>query len=237
MAAIDFNGISPKTRRNSNFSRKLFWIKSCWQKLYYFKSSMGNKMKLFAYDIDSQKESEIADANGYSISAMVRKWWLQRMEIIISLTFLQLRQTLSQHFNWVIWKVMVDRQSEWKQIFYESWRQMRDFSTIQTCMVWIGIKWKTYEQLLPYVNSRVDLTYVIGELIGELNCGHAYVGGGDYTKAERVPMGLLIAKLTKDGSGYYKLKKYIRAKIGTKSTRSPLTEIGVNVKAESTLLR
>jgi len=33
-----------------------------------------------------------------------------------------------------------------------------------------------YAELLPYVNSRNDLNYIIGELIGELNVGHAYVG-------------------------------------------------------------
>jgi tricorn protease len=64
--------------------------------------------------------------------------------------------------------------------------------------------------LLPYVNHRTDLTYIIGELIGELNCGHAYVGGGDYPKAERISMGLLGAKLSKDGSGFYKIDKIYR---------------------------
>lgn len=44
-------------------------------------------------------------------------------------------------------------------------------------------------------------------MIGELNCGHAYVGGGDYPKAERVNMGLLGAQISRDGSGYYKIDK------------------------------
>ena len=44
---------------------------------------------------------------------------------------------------------------------------------------------------MPHVNHRADLTYVIGEMIGELNAGHTYVGGGDLPQPERIPMGLL----------------------------------------------
>lgn len=29
--------------------------------------------------------------------------------------------------------------------------------------------------LVPYAKTRLDLNYIIGEMIGELNCGHAYV--------------------------------------------------------------
>lgn len=81
-----------------------------------------------------------------------------------------------------------------------------------------GVNWEQlkdrYAELLPYVNHRIDLTYIIGELIGELNCGHAYVGGGDYPKAERIAMGLLGAEIVKDASGYFKIKNFIKVKIG-----------------------
>ena len=96
-------------------------------------------------------------------------------------------------------KVRLDRRAEWNQIFAESWRQMRDFLFAPNLhgVDWAGIR-KTYEQLLPYVNHRTDLTYIIGEMIGELNIGHAYVGGGDYPKPERIATGLLGAKLERD---------------------------------------
>ena len=232
MAAIDFNGISQRLGEIPTSAGNYFGLRAVDKKLYYFKSSMGNKMKLFAYDIDSQKESEIADANGYSISANGKKLMASTNGNYYIVDLPSAKANFESALQLGDMKVMVDRQSEWKQIFYESWRQMRDFFYDPNMH---GVDWnkmkKTYEQLLPYVNSRVDLTYVIGELIGELNCGHAYVGGGDYTKAERVPMGLLGAKLTKDGSGYYKIEEIYKGQNWDKSTRSPLTEIGVNVKA------
>jgi len=44
------------------------------------------------------------------------------------------------------------------------------------------------------------LTYILGEMIGELNTGHTYVGGGEYPKAERIALGLLGAKIQRDPS-------------------------------------
>ncbi len=62
-----------------------------------------------------------------------------------------------------------------------------------------GVDWKAmrtkYEPLVPHVSHRADLTYVIGEMIGELNAGHTYVGGGDMPHPPRIPIGLLGAKL------------------------------------------
>jgi hypothetical protein len=58
-----------------------------------------------------------------------------------------------------------------------------------------GMDWKAmrdkYAALLPFVNHRNDLTYLLGELIGELNIGHAYVGGGERPDTPRIKLGLL----------------------------------------------
>src|SRR5205085_2604247 len=76
--------------------------------------------------------------------------------------------------------MQLDRHAEWNQIYFEAWRQMRDFFFSPTMN---GIDWKAmrdkYATLLPFVNHRNDLTYLLGELIGELNNGHTYVGGGE----------------------------------------------------------
>ncbi|MDD1692340.1 MAG: hypothetical protein LUQ05_04030, partial [Methanoregula sp.] len=78
--------------------------------------------------------------------------------------------------------VKVNYQEEWNQIFDESWRQMRDFFYVPNMH---GVDWQAmhdkYSCLLPYVNHRNDLTYIIGEMIAELNIGHAYVNSGSGT--------------------------------------------------------
>ncbi|MDL2228533.1 PDZ domain-containing protein [Bacteroidales bacterium OttesenSCG-928-K03] len=127
-------------------------------------------------------------------------------------------------------KVVVDNKEEWSQIYFEAWRQMRDFFYVENMH---GVDWPKmrdkYAELLPYVNCKDDLNYLIGELIGELNVGHAYINGGDKFKPERINMGLLGAKLERDKSGYYKIDKILKGENFRKDVRSPLTEVGMNI--------
>lgn len=127
-------------------------------------------------------------------------------------------------------KVVVDNKAEWSQIYFEAWRQMRDFFYVANMH---GVDWEKmrdkYAALLPYVNCKDDLNYLIGELIGELNVGHAYINGGDKFKPERIKMGLLGAKLEKDGSGYFKIVDILEGENFRKGLRSPLTEAGMNI--------
>lgn len=125
----------------------------------------------------------------------------------------------------------VDYPKEWAQIFDEAWRAFRDGFYLENMH---GIDWKAmkakYEVLLPYVKHRLDLNYVIGEMIGELTSGHAYVSPGTYKKAERIEMGLLGAKISRDKSGYYKIDHIFKGAQYSASLRSPLAEPGMDVK-------
>jgi tricorn protease len=126
----------------------------------------------------------------------------------------------------------LDYRLEYAQIFNECWRQMRDFFYAPNMH---GVNWaamrEKYASLLPFVNHRTDLTYLIGELIGELNCGHAYVGDGDWEKIERIPLGLLGADIVKDApTGFYKINKILKGDVRFGSTLSPLSVPGLGIK-------
>ncbi|MFH0760602.1 MAG: S41 family peptidase [Bacteroidota bacterium] len=128
-------------------------------------------------------------------------------------------------------KKYVNYREEWKQIYDETWRQMRDFFYARNMH---GVDWnKVYEryaQLIPYVNHRSDLTYILGEMIGELNVGHAYSQNGEHPAADKVSMGLLGAEFSKDPSGFFKVEKIIAGANWSKETRSPFTMPGSEVK-------
>ena len=82
------------------------------------------------------------------------------------------------------------------------------------------------------MNDRNDLTYIIGELIGELNNGHAYVAGGERPETPRIKLGLLGAELSRDpASKAYRIDKILPGENWDKENRSPLTAIGLNLKA------
>lgn len=126
----------------------------------------------------------------------------------------------------------IDYAQEWPQVFDEVWRAFRDGFYLENMhgRDWKAVKEK-YAVLLPYVKTRLDLNYVIGEMISELACGHAYVTVGEYDKPERIVMGLLGAELSKDRSGYFKIDRILEGAPYSESLRSPLREPGMDVEA------
>src|SRR5438046_10311796 len=88
-----------------------------------------------------------------------------------------------------------------------------------------------YAALLPFVNNRNDLTYLLGELIGELNIGHTYVGGGERPDTPRIKLGLLGAELSRDpATRAYRNEGILPGENWDKKKSSPVTDLGVNVE-------
>ena len=207
-------------------------LTSVGSRLYYGRGSTREQPAVYVFDLDKRKEAEVfAGGAAYEISADGKKMIVaanDQYSIVDAPTSVV---TPSEHLDLSDLKVQLDRHAEWKQIFDESWRQMRDFFWTPNMN---GIDWPAmkarYAPLVPYVNTRADLTYVIGEMIGELNSGHTYVGGGDEPAITRIPMGLLGAKLERDPkTKFFKIVKIMKGENWDPSVRSPLTEIGVNV--------
>ncbi len=128
--------------------------------------------------------------------------------------------------------MMIDHKAEWKQIFDESWRITRDNFYVENMH---GADWDhihdKYGQMLPYVNHRDDLTYLIGEMLGELNVGHAYITSGESPQIPRIKTGLLGAQYSRDsGTGTFRIEKIFRGADWDESLRCPLRAPGVDAK-------
>ncbi|HTY59915.1 MAG TPA: PDZ domain-containing protein, partial [Bacteroidota bacterium] len=208
-------------------------LESAGDRLYYIRSgSKDEKPKLFLYELDKQKETELGEASGFEISADGKKMLVGSSGEYAIIDLPTAKIEMKEHLNLADMKVNLDQRAEWNQIFRECWRQMRDFlyDPHMQGVDWEGIR-KKYEVLLPFVNHRADLTYIIGEMISELNIGHSYVGGGEYPKPQRIATGLLGAKIERDPSShYFRIREILKGENWDKNERSPLTEIGVNVK-------
>ncbi|MCD4737309.1 MAG: PDZ domain-containing protein, partial [Bacteroidales bacterium] len=199
--------------------------------LYYCQySSATGKTKLKYYSFKSKKEKELGDYGSYLISADRKKMALSSKRKYAVIDLPKSKISIDKYADLGNMKVWVDLKEEWQQIFTESWRQMRDFFYDPNMH---GVDWQSihtkYEPLVGHLNNRNDLNYIIGEMIGELNVGHAYVSGGDKPKPERIKMGLLGAEIIKDESGYFKIERILRGENWTNNAKSPLTEVGVNV--------
>ncbi len=140
--------------------------------------------------------------------------------------------------NFANMQAEIDPPAEWKEVFNEVYRQERDYFYEPSMN---GVNWEAerdkYAQLLPYVADRLSLTYILGELIGELSNSHTYVGGGDYPKIPKVNVGLLGADLEPDEkAGMYRIAKIYHGQNWDRRLRSPLTEPGVMAKEGDYLL-
>lgn len=126
--------------------------------------------------------------------------------------------------------IELDPQEEWRQIYFESWRHMRDHYWDAGMH---GVDWQAirdqYAQLLPRLSTRADLRDLLAEMIGELSTGHTYVGGGDQGQsAPRRSTGVLGARVQRVGD-VFQVTRIYRGDEADR-IRSPLREPGVNVK-------
>lgn len=126
---------------------------------------------------------------------------------------------------------------EWKQIFTEAWRIQRDFFYDPHMH---GVDWEAarrrYAAMLDDCVSREDVSFVIGEMIAELNVGHAYVwGAGDVEEQPEVSVGMLGADFELH-EGAYRITKIYQGAPWDVDARGPLRRPGVNVEEGDYLL-
>lgn len=194
-------------------------------KVYYY---TGGKTKV--YDLKKQKEEEVADAAMEVTPDGKKALWLKGKTLYVT-DMPTGKAALGEAVDLSNMKITTDYPQEWAQIFDEGWRAFRDGFYLENMH---GLDWKAvkakYAALLPYVKTRLDLNYLIGEMIGELGCGHAYVNPGETPRPERVPMGLLGAEISRDKSGFFRLEKILPGASWSQKLRSPLTEPGVEAR-------
>ena len=126
-------------------------------------------------------------------------------------------------------RMYLEPKEEFKQIFYEGWRNQRDYLYVPNMH---GADWpkmkEMYGQLLPYVNHRADLNYLLDIMGAEIAIGHSYVRGGDMPAVPASPGGLLGADFAID-NGRYKITRIYDNESWNPDLRAPLSAPGVDV--------
>lgn len=192
-------------------------------KVYY---SKGGNATLF--DLIKQKEETIAEGANMSIEYGRKKaLFMKGGQLYVENTPIG-KAGLSSPTNLSHMKITTDYSKEWAQIYDEAWRVYRDGFYLENMH---GVDWKKmkdkYAVMLPHVKTRLDLNYLIGELIGELNIGHAYVNPGETSRAKTIDLGLLGAEISRDKSGFFRIHKILKGESWDKKLRSPLREPGI----------
>lgn len=196
------------------------------KKVYYWGRG-GTKV----FDLEAQKEDNVADGAQMFITPGSKKATFFKDNQVFVTDIPAGQANLSAPVNLEHMSIPVEYPKEWAQIFDEAWRAYRDGFYLENMH---GVDWKAIKQkyavLLPYVKTRLDLNYIIGEMIGELNCGHAYVNPGETDRPKRIKTGLLGAEISADKSGFFRLDKILTGASWSKTLRSPLTEPGIEVQ-------
>ena len=133
-------------------------------------------------------------------------------------------------------EVYVDPRAEWKHMYYQVWRDERDF-LYDPALHGLNLEAikKKYEPYLDGISGRADLNYLFEEMLGEITIGHMFVGGGDVPQSPKVKTGLLGADYNIE-NGRYRFARVYNGENWNPKLQAPLTQPGVNVKAGEYLL-
>jgi tricorn protease len=201
--------------------------------VYYGRfKDLADAASLMLFDLAELKEKDLGRVEGYEISADGKKMLVQKDGAYGIIDLPKGPIALEARLDLAKMDVALDLRQEWDQIYDECGRQMKEFFYAPNMH---GVDWEAlrlrYKPLAAAVNHRADLTYVIGELIGELSAGHTYVGGGEMPVAPKVKVGLLGARFERDAkTGFYRIAHILKGANWNRGLRSPLTEVGVDVR-------
>ena len=186
---------------------------------------------LYKFDMDGRKEEKILDGvRGYTLTPDGKKFMYQAGPHYGIAALRPGVKPGDGKLDLSTMKIKVDPVVEWRQVYTDAWRIMRDWFYDPGMH---GVNWKAmhdkYLPLVAHVAHRTDLDYIIGELIGELNAGHCYINSGDEPRVPRVEVGCLGAELEAQGD-FYQIATIFPGANWDAQLRSPLTEPGIHVK-------
>ncbi len=224
--SIDADGIVDRVVKLPIGTGRYFGFYADGDKVYY-NSHRGAML----FDLKEQKEIVVAEGAYMSVENGSKKALFESANALYVTDIPSGKVQLGEAVNIANVKVAVSYKEEWAQIFDEAWRAFRDGFYVENMH---GVDWKAmkdkYAAFLPYVTTRLDLNYIIGEMIGELTCGHCYVNPGETVRPETISMGLLGAEISRDKSGYFRLEKILKGVSWDTKHRSPLDEAGLDVE-------
>lgn len=141
--------------------------------------------------------------------------------------------------------VEVDPRTEWRQMVGDAWLIFRDYFYDPNMhhVDWPAVRAR-YVQLVDDANSREDVSFIISEMISELNVGHAYYNGTEQESGPTANTGLLGVDFdigsapATDGTSAsaYQIKHIFEGAAWDSDARNPLRSPGVDVKVGEFIL-
>jgi tricorn protease len=238
--AIDFDGIAARVSRvplqpdnYGGLTTKVGHLLYGVGPAFYYGRAPDRQAQLRIFSIKDRKETTLIDgASGYVLSDDGSKLLVRQGPGFVMMEAIPRADQPKKPISTA--GLMVDRvpTEEWNQIFNEVWRRYRDWFYVSNMH---GFNWEAlreqYRPLLQYAAHRSDLNYIIGEMISELTVQHAYIEGGDFQIPPRPRVALPGARFELDNEARrFRISKIFEGQNEEEIYRSPLTEVGVDVK-------
>lgn len=138
------------------------------------------------------------------------------------------------------WTFALQPREEWRQIFTESWRMIRDYFYDRNLhhVDWPAMRAK-YLPLVDRVSDRAELNEVIAEMVAELSTLHMFVRYGDQRSGpDQIKPAALGARFVRDEpAGGWRVEHVYQNDPDYPDSLSPLARLGVDVKNGDVLLR
>ena len=204
----------------------------------YTRTDQDGTRSVAIFDPAQQKETILVEGLNYFSLSSDGKYFVSRKGSEITIHDLTGEQPKAVPVSAKDMTVEIDPMIEWRQIINDVWRLYRDFFYDPGMH---GVDWpatrERYGKLLDGCVTREDVNYVLGEMVGELNVGHAYMSNsGDTEKLPAaVSVGMLGADFELKGGAYQITKIYEGARWDV-NARGPLSQPGLKVKAGDYLI-
>lgn len=190
--------------------------------------------KIDYYDVAAQKGGTLTPGGAFSVSADQTKVMVDNR--VIDATGDGVPPTTGR-LSMGAFRLTIDPVQEWKQIYWEAWRLLRDYFYVANMH---GHDWKAignkYAVMLDSVRSRDEVDVLIRWLQAELGSSHQYLTDGDERNIAPKITGSFLGIEVKADKGRLQIAKIYKGDGLLDSERSPLLEPGLNVKEGDYLL-
>jgi tricorn protease len=193
------------------------------------------------YDIKEEKETSLMKGlNGFQLSADGKKMMVVKNGQYF-ITDAGPGAKLDKPVNTSGLKAFIDPRTEWRMVVRDIWRIYRDYFYDPNMH---GVDWeaigKRYIELVDHATCRDDVTYIVGEMIGELNVSHSYYWMWPQDVGPSVSVGLLGCdfNLAEDANGdrAWRISNIVRGGEWDSDAMGPLSQPGVDVNEGDFLL-
>jgi tricorn protease len=235
---IDIEGLGNRVAALPVPPGNVFGLDAIEGTVFYVKATAAGQT-LYSFDFKERKEEAALDSvTGYWISPDGKKlFWRTADKMGIADAKPGKIDTSKGIVDVSKLETLSDPVAEWKEMLAEAHRLMKATFYVENMH---GLDWpaiyKKYSPLVEHVAHRRDLTYLIGEMIGEVGTSHSYTGGGSFPTVENQHVGLLGAEFEADANGFYKISKIYTGENWISDNRSPLTQPGIKASTGNYIL-